>query len=82
MSRYRIKKFSVAAGLFSFALIFFGSWFYGARVWSAFFRGLEGFAVFGLLTWLVLSGWAAIKRLERPGGGNEKDKGINLDQTA
>ncbi len=82
MSRTSIKKLSVAAGLFSFTLIFFGSWIYEARIWSAFIRGLEGFAIFGLLTWLVLKGWAAMKPDERLGGGNDKDKGVNLDQTA
>jgi len=80
MSRTSIKKFSVVAGLFSFALIFFGSWSYGARVFSSFFRGLEGFAIFGLLTWLVLRGWIAIKSEERL--REDKDKGANLDQTA
>ncbi len=82
MSRWAVKKFAVAAGLFSFALVFFGSWFYGARVWSSFFRGLEGFVVFGSLAWLVLSGWAALKAKERLGGGDDPDKGVNLDQTA
>ena len=80
MSRTSIKKISVVAGLFSFMLIFFGSWLYGARVFSSFFRGLEGFAIFGLLTWLILRGWAALKSEERLEGG--KDKGVNLDQTA
>jgi hypothetical protein len=80
MSRMSIKKFSVAAGLFSFTLIFFGSWIYGARIISSFFRGLEGFAIFGLLTWLILQGWAAMKSKERLEEG--KDKGVNLDQTA
>lgn len=80
MSRISIKKFSVVAGLLSFTLIFFGSWLYGARVFSSFFRGLEGFAIFGVLTWLILRGWAALKSEERLGEG--KDKGVNLDQTA
>ena len=80
MSRTFIKKFSVVAGLLSFTLIFFGSWIYGARVFASFFRGVEGFAIFGLLTWLILRGWAALKSKERLGGG--KDKGVNLDQTA
>ena len=79
MSRTSIKKFSVVAGLFSFALIFFGSWIYGARISSSFFRGLEGFAIFGLLAWLVLQGWAAMKSKEHLEEG--KDKGVNLDQT-
>jgi hypothetical protein len=80
MSRTSIKKLSVVVGLFSFTLIFFGSWIYGARIFSSFFRGLEGFAIFGLLTWLILRGWAAMKSEERLGEG--KDKGVNLDQTA
>jgi hypothetical protein len=80
MSRTSIKKFSVVAGLFSFTLIFFGSWIYGARVFSSFFRGLEGFVIFGLLTWSVLRGWAAMKPEERLEGGKDK-KGVNLDQT-
>ena len=80
MSRISIKKLSVAAGLFSFTLIFFGSWIYEARIISSFFRGLEGFAIFGLLTWLILQGWTAMKPKERPEEG--KDKGVNLDQTA
>jgi hypothetical protein len=80
MSRASIKKFSVVAGLLSFTLIFFGSWFYGARIVSSFIRGVEGFALFGLLTWLILRGWSALKSEESLGGG--KDKGINLDQTA
>jgi hypothetical protein len=78
MSRISIKKFSVVAGLFSSALIFFGSWFYGARIMSSFFRGLEGFVIFGLLTWLILRGWFAIKSKDRL----EEGKGVNLDQTA
>ena len=80
MSRISKKKFSVAAGLFAFALIFFGSLMYEARIVSSFFRGLEGFGIFGLLTWLILSGWTALKPKEPIGEG--KDKGINLDQTA
>jgi hypothetical protein len=80
MSRTSIKKFSVVAGLLSFTLIFFGSWFYEARVFASFIRGVEGFAIFGLLTWLVLRGWIALKSEERLGEG--KDKGVNLDQTA
>ena len=79
MSRTSIKKFSVVAGLLWFTLIFFGSWLFGARVFSSFIRGVEGFAIFGLLTWLILCGWAALKSEESLGGG--KDKGINLDQT-
>jgi hypothetical protein len=78
MSRISIKKFSVAAGLFSSALIFFGSWFYGARIMSSFFRGLEGFVIFGLLTWLILRGWFAMKSKDHL----EEGKGVNLDQTA
>ena len=81
MRRTSIKKFSVVAGLFSFTLIFFGSWIYGARIFSSFFRGVEGFAIFGLLTWLILRGWAAMKSEERLGEGKDK-KGVNLDQTA
>ena len=81
MSRTSIKKFSVVAGLFSFTLIFFGSWIYEARISSSFFRGLEGFAIFGLLTWMVLRGWVAMKPEERLREGNNK-KGIKLDQTA
>ena len=75
MSLTSIKKFSVLAGLLSFTLIFFGSWFYGARVFSSFIRGVEGFAIFGLLTWLILRGWIALNSEE------DKDKGVNLDQT-
>ncbi len=82
MSRWAVKKFAVAAGLVSFTLVFFGSWFYGARVWSSFFRGLEGFVVFGSLAWLVLRGWSALKAKERLGRGDDPDKGVNLDQTA
>jgi hypothetical protein len=81
MSRTSIRKFSVVAGLFSFTVIFFGSWVYGARVFSSFFRGVEGFVIFGLLTWLILRGWAAMKSEERLEGGKDK-KGVNLDQTA
>lgn len=81
MNPTSIKKFSVVAGLISFTLIFFGSWIYQARIISSFVRGLEGFAIFGLLTWLILRGWAAIKPEERLGGGRDK-KGVNLDQTA
>jgi len=80
MSRTSIKKFSVVAGLLSFTLIFFGSWLYGARVSASFIRGVEGFVIFGLLTWLILRGWAALKSEERLEGG--KDKGVHLDQTA
>ncbi len=82
MSRWAVKKFAVTAGLISFTLVFFGSWYYGARVWSSFFRGLEGFVVFGSLAWLVLSGWAALKAKERQGAGDDSDKGVNLDRTA
>ena len=42
MSRWAVKRFAVAAGLVSFTLVFFGSWFYGARVWSSFFRDWKG----------------------------------------
>ncbi|MDH5762447.1 MAG: hypothetical protein OEZ51_05655 [Nitrospinota bacterium] len=82
MSRTSIKKFSVLAGLFAFTLLFFGSWINEARIVSAFIRGLEGFCVFGFVTWLVLKGWAVMTSEERLGGDNDKDKGINLDQTA
>ena len=82
MKRRTIKKVSVAMGLFSFTLVFFGSWIYGARIESAFIRGVEGFAIFGLLAWSVLRGWAAIAEAEKLGEVNDKDKGINLDQTA
>ena len=77
MNRLIIKKISVAAGLFSFTLIFFGSWIFGARIVSSFLRGLEGFVLFGLLTWLILQGCAALRPKDPEGG-----KGINLDQTA
>ena len=80
MSRASIKKFSVVAGLLSFTLIFFGSWLYGARIFSSFIRGVEGFALFSLLTWLILRGWSALKSEESLEGN--KNKGINLDQTA
>jgi hypothetical protein len=75
MSLTSIKKFSVVVGLLSFTLIFFGSWFYGARIFSSFVRGVEGFAVFSLLVWLILRGWIALNSEE------DKDKGVNLDQT-
>ena len=80
MSRLSIKKLSVVAGVLSFNVVFFGSVIYGARIISSFFRGLEGFVIFGLLAWLVLRGWAALSSKERLGEG--KDKGVNLDQTA
>lgn len=80
MSRTSINKFSVVAGLLSFTLIFFGSWVNEARILSSFIRGVEGFAIFGLLTWLILRGWAAMNSKERL--GESKDKGVNLDQTA
>lgn len=82
MSRTAIKKISVAAGLFAFTLIFFGSWIYEARIWSSFIRGLEGFALFSLLAWLVLRAWAALNSEESPEKDPNKDKGVNLDQTA
>ena len=75
MSLTSIKKYSVVAGLLSFTLISFGSWLYGARVFSSFVRGVEGFAIFSLLTWLILRGWIALNSEE------DKDKGVNLDQT-
>ena len=75
MSLTSIKKYSVVAGLLSFTLIFFGSWLYGARIFSSFVRGVEGFAIFSLLTWLILRGWIALNSEE------DKDKGVNLDQT-
>lgn len=80
MSQTSIKKFSVVAGLLSFTLISFGSWFYGARVISSFIRGVEGFAIFGLLTWLILRGWSTLQSEESL--GESENKGINLDQTA
>ncbi len=80
MSRLSIKKLSVVAGLFAFILIFFGSLIYEARIISSFLRGLKGFAIFGVLAWLVLRGWVAITSKE-PLGEN-KGKGANLDQTA
>ena len=80
MSRMLIKKISVVAGLLSFTLIFFGSWINEARIFSSFFRGVEGFAIFSLLTWLILRGWTAKDSKERL--GKSKDKGVNLDQTA
>jgi hypothetical protein len=75
MSLTSIKKYSVVAGLLSFTLIFFGSWLYGARIFSSFVRGVEGFAIFGLLVWLILRGWLVLNSEE------DKDKGVNLDQT-
>jgi len=81
MQRTRIKKIAVGAGLFAFTLVFFGSWAYGARVGSALIRGVESFALFGLLAWAVLRGWAALQTEESLGEGNDK-KGVNLDQTA
>ncbi|MDH5458762.1 MAG: hypothetical protein OEY26_08615 [Nitrospinota bacterium] len=75
MSLTSIKKYSVVAGLLSFTLIFFGSLLYGARIFSSFVRGVEGFAIFGLLAWLILRGWLALNSEE------DKDKGVNLDQT-
>jgi len=81
MSLTSIKKIAVVAGLVSFTLIFFGSWAYGARIFSSALRGLEGFAIFGLLAWLILRGWIAIQPAEHLDEGKDK-KGINLDQTA
>ncbi|MDH5789596.1 MAG: hypothetical protein OEZ27_03295 [Nitrospinota bacterium] len=75
MSLTSIKKYSVVVGLLSFTLIFFGSLLYGARIFSSFVRGVEGFAIFGLLAWLILRGWLALNSEE------DKDKGVNLDQT-
>ena len=81
MSRMSIKKsFSGSTGLLAFTLVFFGSWFYEARILSSFFRGVEGFVIFGLLTWLILRGWAVLNLKESP--GENKDKGVNLDHTA
>ena len=77
-----IKKIAVATGLLSLAFMFFGSLIYEARLWTAFVRGIEGFAVFGLLTWLVLRAWAALQREQEPGEDGDKNKGVNLDQTA
>ena len=80
MNRLTIKKLSVVAGLFAFTLIFFGSLIYEARIFSSFLRGLEGFAIFGVLAWSVLRGWVAITSKESL--EEVKGKGINLDQTA
>lgn len=82
MTRTTIKKFTVAAGLAAFTLMLFGSLAYGARFSSSFIRGVEGFIVFGLLAWAFLRGWAAVQAEESLGGGEDKDKGANLDQTA
>ena len=68
MSRTSIKKISVAAGLVSFTLIFFGSWVYGARIFSRFFQRIGGICNFWFVDLADLRGWAAMKPEENPGG--------------
>ncbi|NIQ01862.1 MAG: hypothetical protein GWM98_16880 [Nitrospinaceae bacterium] len=72
----------MTAGLLAFTLVFFGSWVFGARILSSFFRGLEAFALFGAVAWLVLTGWEVWMPGASDAEGNPgKRKGVNLDQT-
>ncbi len=48
-----VKKVTLLFALFAFSFITVGSWIYGAQISTALFRGVEGFAIFGLFAWLV-----------------------------
>ena len=78
------KKISVAFGLLSFAILFFGSIWSGARIFTGFLRGLEGGLLFGVLIWGL-----SYFIVEKEGGlelplpkESEANKGTKLDDTA
>jgi hypothetical protein len=48
-----LNKIAVAFGLFSLALVFFGSLLNGARLSTSFIRGIESFLILGFLAWGV-----------------------------
>ena len=53
MSVLAIKRMAVGFALFSFGMLAFGSLLSGARLLTAFVRGIEAGIVFGLLAWLL-----------------------------
>lgn len=77
-----INKIAVAVGLFSLALVFLGSWLYGARLGTSFIRGIESFLVLGFLAWCV----GKIVRVrflnQTPPQEDEPPKGEHINQSA
>ena len=53
MNELAIKKMAVFFGLFSFALLLFGSLWMGSRLGTALLRGMGASFFFGLLAWGV-----------------------------
>ncbi len=86
MTEINIKKVALLFALFAFILLALGSWVQGARIVTAFIRGIEGFAIFGLLAWGVGKRLLAQSLLNEyepppPSTDEEEDKGEKVDQT-
>ncbi|MBI4384055.1 MAG: hypothetical protein HY579_08495 [Nitrospinae bacterium] len=79
-----IRKMALAFALFSFGIVAIGSFLFGSRILTSLVRGTEAAAVFGSLAW-ALGLFMEEKDGEGSGsadGGEERQKGTNLDQTA
>ena len=88
MSPLMIKRLAAGFALFSFGILAFGSLLGGARLMTAFIRGIEAGLAFGLLAWLLASflleeseegAEAAGEDIE---SSDDETKGQNLEQVA
>lgn len=80
MNPITIKKLSLSCALAAFAVLAFGSAAAGARLTTAFVRGLEAALLFGGLSWSLVS-WLLPKRLN-PVTPPPARKGGDVDETA
>lgn len=77
-----VKKIAAAFGTFAFTVLAAGSWLMGAWPMSALIRGVEGFVVFGALTWCVCRLLQdRIDFSETHHMDDEESKGSHLDET-
>jgi len=83
MTSLTAKKIAVGFALLSFAVLVFGSLLNGARIVTAFVRGVEAGLVFGLLAWAL--SFLLLKeedKEEDAGSSGNQHKGRNLEKVA
>jgi len=81
MTKFQIKKMAVSFSLLSFAVLAFGSVLSGARLTTAFIRGIEAALLFGGVAWAL----GALIMQDTEDKLQEKEEEIpkeaNLDET-
>lgn len=82
MNEIDIKKIAAGYGVMAFGFVAVGSLLAGATVPTIFIRGVEAFAIFGMLAWAI-AGWVVSRNNHSTAEDEQqRSKGEHLDETA